>query len=228
MTSARWLRWLTCLCVLALCMARPANAQDNGKSAVELLFREGIFTTARPGPIAVYDRDRMAGGDAPEGFSIADESILLGAGGEGGQANHLTLELSSAGKPTETLSFPVQGGNPVLMVLLESTMRSMSTLAGGNPAYIRNRIKDAIRSGGEVTPQTVNWAGAEYPGHLITLRPFANDPKRDRMGDFADLTLRFTVSDAVPGYFLELSSDTPETATGYHERIALMPEGGAK
>lgn len=228
MKSPRWLKSLACLCLLATPpVANPVLAEDSGTSAVELLFREGIFIAAKPGMIAVYERDRT-GSAAPKGFAVQDENILLGVVNDATGTGQLTLEISSKDKGTETLSFPAQGGNPVLMLLLESTMRSMSTLAGGNPAYIRNRIKDAIRAGGEVSPQTVHWAGTDHPGHIITLRPFAQDPKRDRMGEFASLTLRFTVSDAVPGYFLELAADTPDAATGYHERIALMPEGSAR
>lgn len=59
----------------------------------------------------------------------------------------------------------------------------------------------------------------------VTLHPFEGDPNRARMGEFAELTLHFVVSDKVPGHFLSLSEDTPGPATGYHGTITLTDAG---
>ena len=43
----------------------------------------------------------------------------------------------------------------------------------------------------------------------VTLRPFLDDPNRDRMMGFGDLELRVTMSDAVPGWYLSLVAEAP-------------------
>lgn len=98
--------------------------------------------------------------------------------------------------------FSRDSAHPVLMYFLESTVRHMAEATGGSPFYIRNRIRDALIAapmGAEVTP-------------------FASDRNRDKMGDFADLTLRFGFEGQD---IISLSADTPEAAGGYHESMVL-------
>jgi hypothetical protein len=193
----------------------------------DALFVEGIFSRLPEGQVMTYEHRRQ-GADAP-GFVLVTDGRMTLATGEAipsETVRSLTLTLQVAGKTREIVDFPATGGNPLLLVFLESTVRSMATLAGGSPFYIRNRIKDALRTGGEASPTRLEFGGTAVAAQTVTFRPFTQDPNRARMGEFADLTLRFVVSDAVPGHFLLLSADTPTPTTGYHETITLMPEGG--
>ena len=83
--------------------------------------------------------------------------------------------------------FPVSGGDPSLTFFLETVARDMAALTGGSPFYIRNRIKEALFRGGEVAIQDGR--------RIARFRPFADDPRRDRMFGFDSLTLRFALDD---------------------------------
>lgn len=97
---------------------------------------------------------------------------------------------------------PVAAGDPVLVLFLENTARDMATMTGGSPDYIRNRIKDAVFRGGTVTRKD---------GSIIAeMKPFENDPNKDRMGGFSTLTLRFVMDDDATQPIRELVAETPE------------------
>ena len=83
--------------------------------------------------------------------------------------------------------FPVSGGDPSLTFFLETVARDMAALTGGSPFYIRNRLKEALFRGGEVAIQDGR--------RIARFRPFADDPRRDRMYGFDSLTLRFALDD---------------------------------
>ncbi|MGB8812312.1 MAG: hypothetical protein WCC57_03935 [Paracoccaceae bacterium] len=206
------------IAVVILALGGPARSGPPS----DALFVEGIFADLPDGQVMTYAH-RRSGSEAPGFVQVTDGRMRLLTQSSGTERS-LTLTLEESGKQREIVDFPAGGGNPVLMVFLESTVRSMATIAGGSPFYIRNRIKDALRSGGEVKLVNQEFGGQTVAVQEVTFRPFAQDPNRARMGEFADLMLRFLVSDAVPGQFLLLSADTSVATTGYHEAITLSSD----
>ncbi|MDZ4135150.1 MAG: hypothetical protein U1D06_06085 [Paracoccaceae bacterium] len=211
--------------LMALALGGPARSATGS----DLLFAAGIFADLPDGQVILYAHDRNGPQVADfKPLSAGKMTLVTVAAVGAARERGLTLTMEAAGKQRQVVDFPVSGGNPVLMVFLESTVRSMAAIAGGSPFYIRNRIKDALRGGGAVQAGERDFGGQRIAVQEVTLRPFADDPNRARMGEFADLTLRFVVSDAVPGHFIHLSAETPVPTTGYHEVIALSPEEAAK
>ncbi len=207
----------------AICLAQPAAADP----VAEALFSENIFESLPAGHEIAYTHVR-SGTAAPDFQPVTDGRITLETGEAEDGARSLSMTIETGGNKREILDFPASGGNPVLMVFLESTVRSMAAMSGGSPFYIRNRIKDALREGGEMVSVQPDFAGQSVAARELTLRPFLKDPNRDRMGEFADMTLRFVVSETVPGHFLTLTADTPTAGSGYHETITMTDakEGG--
>jgi hypothetical protein len=197
-------------------LSGPARADP----VTEALFAEGIFDDLQAGHQIAYSHTRR-GDTAPDFLPVTDGHIAIAAGQAADGTRSLSLTIKADGRLREIEDFSASGGNPVLMVFLESAVRSMATISGGSPFYIRNRIKDALRQGGDVTDAAQDFGGGTVAARTVTLYPFANDPNSDRMGAFAGLSLRFVISDAVPGRLLLLSADTPEPASGYHETITL-------
>lgn len=99
--------------------------------------------------------------------------------------------------------FARESAHPAVMFFLESTVRHMAEATGGSPFYIRNRIRDALARAPLDVPVT----------------PFADDPNRARMGDFAALTLTFRTKGA---QVVQLSADTKTGSGGYHESLTLV------
>jgi|GEM_PF-4589201 len=125
--------------------------------------------------------------------------------------------------------FPAEGGNPLVLMVLERVVRDMAGLAHGNPHYVRSHLRDALRTlevDGSAPPGktagdlTDPLTGATVAGCRLRLRPFADDPHRDRMGAFADLDLEADLSPAVPGGVLRLSAE----AGDYLQRVMLTED----
>ncbi|MFC0341935.1 hypothetical protein [Paracoccus niistensis] len=112
----------------------------------------------------------------------------------------LQLEQKATGRNLKIGRFPVSGGDPSVVFFLESTTRDMATLTGGNPDYIRNRIKDAVFRGGVVARD----------GGVTTVvaRPFEADPNRARMGGFETLQLRFVLGEDPKAPIREMVAET--------------------
>ncbi len=213
---------LVLLATLAcLALGCPAAAE----TVSEALFAEGVFDGVPDGQEMTYTHSRR-GNQAQDFAPVADGHIVVVPGLAADGSRSLSMTINEDGKTREVADFPASGGNPVLMVFLESAVRSMAAITGGSPHYIRNRIKDSLRQGGDLTDLQQDFLGGKVAAQEVTLQPFKSDPNRERMGEFADLSLRFVISDAVPGHFVLLSADTPDAGSGYHETIALT-KGGA-
>jgi hypothetical protein len=202
--------------LIGVALASPARTDPT----TEALFAEGIFSNMPAGQEITYNHARR--GPASPGFTpVMDGRIVIATGQAADGTPGLFLTIETDGRQHQIADFPGNGGNPVLMIFLESAVNSMAAISGGSPYYIRNRIKDALREGGDVADGPQDFAGQAVATHEVMLHPFKTDPNRGRMGEFAELSLRFVVSDAVPGRFLLLSADTPDVADGYHETISL-------
>lgn len=101
--------------------------------------------------------------------------------------------------------FAPESAHPVVMYFLESIVRHMAEATGGSPHYIRNRIREAL-------------AAAPLG---VAVQPFAEDPNRARMGEFAALTLRFGLGERG---VLSLSADGGGGPDGYHETLTLAED----
>ncbi len=209
--------------VVACCMLAGLSGPAAASEATDLLFQDDQLADVASGATLRYDHRREVnlGADLPP---IEEGAVTLTfEEGEGGKRSALVR--MSEGKRQRLLDpFPGRAGNPVLMVFLESSLRSMAKLTGGSPFYIRNRIKDALRAGGAVDQVEASLDGASVAAQEVRLRPFEDDPNRDRMGAFADLEISFVVSQAAPGGFLRFAAETPEDAEGqvaYREEMIL-------
>lgn len=119
-------------------------------------------------------------------------------------------------------SFPATVGNPMIMYFTEAVIRDMASTAGGSPFYIRNRIKEALVSPAEVEQDQAMIGEQAVEAQTIRLYPFQNDPNRERMQGFADLTLSITMSEVAQGWYVQLDARAGDT---YHRTLSLQPEG---
>lgn len=179
----------------------------------DLLMAPGPFAGAPDGPLLAYDETREVPTDS--GLAPQPESTLrlVRIETSKGPALELSREIDGAAKPLTELS--PEGANPVLLYFLEATVRDLSQATGGNPFYIRNRIREAL-VGADL--------GADATPREVALPLFAEDRNRERLGPYADLMLRIRFDEARPGELIELSMDTPDAADGYHHRLSLISE----
>ncbi|MFD1881651.1 hypothetical protein [Paracoccus pacificus] len=133
------------------------------------------------------------------------------------------LEMSErTGGATRPLTrFPVSAGDPVVVYFLEAVTRDMARMSGGSPFYIRNRIRDGMGAGAQVT------RGSD--GVTVVLTPFKDNPNAARMGGFASLSLTFDLGPDPKAPIRHLRAETSApTGTGrpYVVDLTLNPVEG--
>ncbi|MHA3916550.1 hypothetical protein [Halovulum sp. GXIMD14793] len=181
--------------------------------AAEAIFAEGILTDLPDNTVVHYIHTR-SGPEQDNFLPIREGAVTLTLAARDGQQRVVELTMTADGRKRVLDDSPASAGNPVVMAFMESTLRSMSAITGGSPFYIRNRLRDTLRSGGEVQAVTIDHDGRSIATQEIILHPFKADPNAARMGVFADLELRFVVSEDVPGYFLTFAAQTPKGGPG--------------
>lgn len=193
-------------------------------AASERLFTEGVLSSVELGTELVYSHTRV-GAERSELIQWIDDGemrVALKTGQDG--SKEAVISMHSEGKKRRELTpLPVSIGNPILITFLESSLRAMANLTGGSPFYIRNRIKASLRDGGTLTQIQAEVDGKMVEAQQIVFIPFQHDKNRDKMGDFADLQLRFVMSDTAPGGFVLFSAATRPHADGaiaFQEEIA--------
>lgn len=94
--------------------------------------------------------------------------------------------------------------HPVLLMFLENVMRAVAQETGGNPHYIRNRMRMTL-------------GAQELTGAEMTITPFAEDPNHHRFGEFAALQITVRWRPDAPAELTELSASLPGNPERYSE-----------
>lgn len=196
--------------LIAGATALGAKSLDGGET-YDLLFRNGTLDAVPRDATLTYRRD-VSNALKPEAASRDSGTIALSISEDDRPVAEIDFRQGEQHRSLGT--FPASVGNPMIMYFYESVVRDMAEAAGGSPFYIRNRVKEALMQPAEITRGEARLGDATVPVQTVTLRPFADDPNRDRMQGFGDLELRVTMSDAVPGWYLSLVAEAPGAA-GY-------------
>lgn len=187
------------------------------------IFDESVLASLGTGSTLQYEHFLAAPEDATiPGFDKGQIDVVFEDAEDG--SRQVVISFDRGQRLQKMRPLPTVGGNPLVMVFLESTARAMAGIAGGSPFYIRNRIKGALMTEGTQKDVTVLVGGKETAVTQVTVQPFANDPNTNRMGQFSQLEMSFTYSQDVPGGIQELRTYVP-AATGdapfYEERIVF-------
>lgn len=189
--------------IVAFCAALAFGAA-HAAEAVDVLFNTPHLAGVSAGSALVYDHVRRS----DPGLGIGpdfDEAISVTMGE--GAAESFTLNADGTAPRTFDVNDGVPG-NPLLMVFLENALRSVSQATGGSPFYLRNRMREALAD------SLVEKDGA------LTMQPFVNDANREKLGVFADMALRFEVSETTPGMLVSMVAQAgPAEAPVYKEEI---------
>lgn len=189
------------------------------------IFASGHLDGVETADRLVYSHVRRAEAADRVGPDFEDAATLELVDRDGARA--VVVTMMSASHPRQLQEFSGEASNPLLLAFLESSLRSVARATGGNPFYLRNRVKEAMRDGGAVEHIETPLGDHAVAAERITLRPFAADAHRAELGAFADLTYEIILSDAAPGTVVSLSAVAGSAAGAvYSERLALS-EGAA-
>lgn len=194
-------------------MAGSSVASPSGVKTYDLIFKEGTLDGLDRSQMLEYGKEVEALG-RPDIAEKTSGTLRLAFAADN------MAELRFAGKtmpdgPFRTLAeFPASVGNPLILYFVETVVRDMAATAGGSPYYIRNRVKASLLESVPVETAVMQYKGKDIPVQTLQLHPFAKDPNRDRMAGFADLALTVTVSEDVPGWYVDLTAATPAQEDG--------------
>ena len=103
-------------------------------------------------------------------------------------------------------------GNPLLMLTLERDVNEMKEAVGVSTSYFRNKIREAFVTKAAVADGTFDLGGAAVPARVITVQPFAEEQRLERIPSLQAKRYTFVLADAVPGMLAEIRIDTPADA----------------
>jgi hypothetical protein len=119
-------------------------------------------------------------------------------------------------------------GNPLLMIFLEHDVQEMRQRFGVAATYFRNRVREAFIDRAVLADSTIEAGGRTLPARQITLKPFTDDRRFEKLPAIRDKTYSFILSDQVPGQFQTIKVDMPadpETkAPAWSEQITFAGE----
>ncbi len=213
------MRILGAVLLAAISAGVVSAAPLDGEKTYGLLFRNGTLDQIDRDAQLLYRRD-VSSSLKPEAAERDTGDIALSF--REGESTMALLEFRQDGRHRPLGQFPASVGNPIIMFFYESVVRDMAEAAGGSPFYIRNRVKDALVSPADIAEGEAVVDGRTVSTRTISLHPFRNDPNKDRMQGFGDLEFRVTMSEAVPGWYVNLVA---ESSGGSVYRSELQFEG---
>lgn len=199
------------LSLFAILGVAPVQGQEQANQpSYDLLFRTGTLDALAPNQTIVYSSS-LKNQLKPETDLAGDGQIVLSLSqDEGGDTDMAWLRFEQGKKYRTIGEFPANIGNPLIMYFVETVLRDMAQSAGGSPFYIRNRLKEELLLPTDVQNANIVVEGKQVAAKVVTMHPFKKDPNAKRMRGFADLELKITVSEAVPGWYQSLEALVPK------------------
>ena len=157
-------------------------------------------------------------GPEAEGFTgVSDGTVTLSEVTDPSDGEPVLQLTENTGTRERAIGpFPISGGDPVLTFFLEQTARDMVRQTGGSPFYIRNRMKEVLFGGGDITQQD--------DGQIATFMPFADEENVSRLRGFETLKLTFRLGQDPKSMIRELQAETDPMGdlAPYRSRMVLQ------
>jgi hypothetical protein len=127
---------------LSLALAAIGTVLQAGNAA-DLIFDETALNQVPNDTQVVYSHQVLRPANA-DTSRVQNGSIRMGLHQNNKDGRTVSISLSSPDTHRNIANLPTVGGKPLVMVFLESTIRTMAEIAGGSPFYIRARLREAL------------------------------------------------------------------------------------
>jgi len=190
------------LAVLAQAQPQPEMDRQDYSPAERLLLMSDQLKGLQPPMSLTYGF--IKSGSLEEGFK---ESVSLQLKRQpDGSCCIVSGSFFTGARQTKLPEVEKARGNPAVMHFLERDIKEMNRLTKGSANYFRKRIRMALYQGAQVTDANYRYKGKTVAGKEIIIRPYLDDPNRNRFEKLAGKQYLFAVSDAVPGGVLAVRS----------------------
>lgn len=218
-----------CLAVLTLGLAgRDAAAEP---PATDLLFKLRQLDLVSKGSEIVYKFERKSSNETILGKNFSDELRLeiTKAGDKG--TRDIAMHVFSGEAARDTQNWPDLSTNPLFLWYLDRAVAQLASLSGADKQYLKGRIRATFDSNGQVEATKVEVGGQSVDAYKILLKPLKGDRNAAKMEGYDFSVLTFVVSDAVPGYFVDMGAiyESPRRGTPrIEERLVFVAAGEKK
>lgn len=204
--------------------ALGAQAQIAKPSSVDILFERKHLTNVDAGADLVYRFQRTVSSTELLGQPFSDDIKvhIKKAGADGTRDVVVNVFTGERGRDPQTID--ELSGNPILVVFLDRAIASYMSVAGGKIAYLKDKLRTALRERSTVDPVKVKLAGKTIDAYRVSVTPYAGDLNAQKMRGYENARFSIVVSEAVPGHFVELSAtyDNNDKAAPRLEERTLM------
>jgi hypothetical protein len=205
--------------------AALAVAEVAKPSSVDILFENKHLANVNPGTELVYRFQRTV--SKPEilgpGFSDDIKVDVRKAASNG--TREVVVKVFTGDRARDPQPIDDLTGNPILVVFLDRSIATYMSVAGGKPAYLKDKFRSAMRERATVEPAKIKIGGKTVDGQKVTVSPFSGDLNATKMRGFENSKFSIIVSDAVPGHFVEMLANfdnTDKEAPTMEERTLMV------
>ena len=214
--------------ILAAAPAIPAFAEP---APTDLLFKVRQLDLVSKGHEIVYKFERKSSNEQLLGKSFADQlRIEITKSNDKGERD-LALKIFTGEAARDVQNWPDLSTNPLLLWYLDRSVVQLANLAGADKMYLKGRMRSTFDDKGKVERIKAEFGGKQIDAYRITVIPFIGDPYAPKMEGYDHTSFSFVVSDAVPGYFLDMAAtyQSPKVGTPkLEEHLMLVSMGGRK
>lgn len=218
-----------------LAIALAANATAGAAAApkaTDILFEGKHIAGLAAGTELLYKFERKPSDEKILGAGYKDDiTVKVESEGAPGKKNVL-VQMFTGERAKDPNRITDMDGNPMLVVFLDTALGHFRLLAGGDPAYLKNRFSSSFtKPEAKVDPVKITYKGADVDGYRVTVAPFESDPSRAKMRGFEVSKFSIILSDKIPGQFAQMISNfanSQKDAPTLEETMTLDGVGGVK
>ena len=219
---------------LALALALNASAAaDTTPKATDILFEAKHITGIAPGTELHYkfvrkpSNEQVLSPGFTDDITVKVESDAATAG-----KKNVLVQMFTGERAKDANRITDMDGNPMLVVYLDTALGHFRLLAGGDPAYLKNRFSSSFaKPDVKVDPIKISYKGTDVDGYRVTVSPFLNDPSRAKMRGFEASAFSIALSDKIPGHFAQMIANyvnSQADGPSLEERMTLDGVGDVK
>ncbi len=219
------------LAAAAILMSAVAGAAAAGpEKPVEGLFYGNHLKLTKAGSELSYRFQRSVSHEKVLGLAFSDDVKLDITNVKDGDKRDFAFKVFTGERARDPITDHDRDGNPLLLWYLDRAVMGYRQLAGGGLTYVKSRFMAALKDA-TAEPTKVDVGGKSVDAFRMTLQPYAKDPNAAKMMGYENSIFVIVYSDAVPGYFVEMSAvyeNSDKNAPRLEERVSFVGEGETK
>lgn len=226
----RPVRFRRCAAAAMLLAASTAMAVAEPQTPAELLFDGNHLKLSKQGDELTYRFQRSVSHEKVLGAAFSDDIKVDITGVKDGDKRDFAFKVFTGDRARDPFPDHDRIGNPLLLWYLDRSVNNYKGLAGGGLTYVKSRFMEALKTA-KAEPTKADVGGKSVDAFKITLAPYAQDPNKSRMMGYENSRFEIVYSDAVPGYFVEMSStyeNKDAKAPRLEERVSFVSGGDSK